>query len=318
MKKVSSSFVTGAIALVFAVLGYQTAVLVHYSAVARIVANRDCPDTVFVYDEGLSWPAPHPEGSPWPAPHPEGEFSGTENMADGPGKSVSSSGSAGKNMVRSNSNHGRMAQNIYTGSAGRRVETFRFDPNTVTVEDLMRLGFSEKQAMSIDNYRQKGGRYRRREDFARSYVVADSVYERLENYIDIPKLDINSADSAAFDALPGIGPYYAAKMVEYRKKLKGYSYPEQLLDLYNFDREKYDAISDLVFASRPEPYPLWSLPADSLKLHPYIGKVAVARSIVFYRTHNSPGECTVDGLLKAGIISAENAAKLQKCFIAEP
>lgn len=295
---------TGAIALVFAVLGYQTAVLVHYSAVARIVANRDCPDTVFVVD--------------WPAPHPEGEFSGTENMADGPGKSTPPSGSAGKNMVRSNSNHGRVAQNIYAGSAGRRVETFRFNPNTATVEDLMRLGFSEKQARSIDNYRQKGGRYRRREDFARSYVVADSVYERLENYIDIPKLDINSADSAAFDALPGIGPYYAAKMVEYRKKLKGYSYPEQLLDLYNFDREKYDAISDLVFASRPEPYPLWSLPADSLKLHPYIGKIAVARSIVFYRTHNSPGECTVDGLLKAGIISAENAAKLQKCFIAEP
>lgn len=37
--RVSASFVTGAIALVFLVLGYQTAVFVHRAAVAKIIAT---------------------------------------------------------------------------------------------------------------------------------------------------------------------------------------------------------------------------------------------------------------------------------------
>ena len=50
MKKdaLKSSFVVGSIALVFLIVGYQVAVFVHSAAVAKIAADRDCPDTVFV------------------------------------------------------------------------------------------------------------------------------------------------------------------------------------------------------------------------------------------------------------------------------
>lgn len=288
MKKLSSSFVTGAIALVFAVLGYQTALLVHYAAVARIVAAADSPDTVFVAVDPS-----HTAGGSVPGEAPEGQS-------------------------RQGQNHSAMASRVRTAVAGRRVETFRFNPNTVSVEDLQRLGFSEKQAASIDNYRRKGGHFRRKEDFASSYVVSDSVFRRLEPYIDIPLLDINTADSAAFDALPGIGGYFARKMVEHRRALHGYSYPEQLMDIYHFDEEKFDALKDLITLSPPGAYPLWSLPADSLALHPYIRSVSVARSIVRFRMHNAPSSCNVRALENAGILSAENAEKLSKCIIAEP
>ena len=40
---------------------------------------------------------------------------------------------------------------------GRTYESFAFDPNTVSVADLQRLGLSERQAESIENYRSKGG-----------------------------------------------------------------------------------------------------------------------------------------------------------------
>ena len=43
------SFLTGVIALVFLLVGYQTALLVHRAAVMKIAANRDEPDTVYVY-----------------------------------------------------------------------------------------------------------------------------------------------------------------------------------------------------------------------------------------------------------------------------
>lgn len=152
--------------------------------------------------------------------------------------------------IRKNAPHSPVVQAARQKT--RRVESFRFDPNNVSIDELVRLGFSEKQAMAIDNYRKKGGRFRRKSDFAKSFVVSDSVYARLEAYIDIPKLDINLADSAAFDNLPGIGPYFAAKMVEYRDRIGGYRSCDQLLEIYNFGQERYDALKDLIYV-RQEP-----------------------------------------------------------------
>ena len=217
-------------------------------------------------------------------------------------------------VIRRNAEHSGRVEQVRRQT--RKVENFRFNPNTVSVDDLMRLGFSEKQAQSIDNYRAKGGRFRRPADFARSYVVADSVFRRLEPFIIIPKLDINRADSAAFEDLPGIGPYFAAKMVSYRSRLGGYSYKEQLMDIYNFDREKSDALSDLISCSRPrEPFRLWSLPADSLRLHPYIRDWQSARSIVLFRDNTPREGWTVEALGAAGILSEENARRLSKCYV---
>ena len=181
----------------------------------------------------------------------------------------------------------------------------------------MRLGFSEKQAQSILNYRAKGGRFRRPADFAKSYVVADSVFDRLEPYIDIPRIDLNKADSAAFETLPGIGPYFASKMVSYRTSLGGYSHPEQLLEIYHFDREKYDALKDLISCSPPAPYPIWTLSERDLARHPYISKDE-AHSIVLYRTHQPQVAWTLEGMHKAGILSEEHYAKLARCVLAVP
>ena len=206
------------------------------------------------------------------------------------------------------------AVRIREKASPRRVESFRFNPNTVSLEDLMRLGFSEKQAQSILNYREKGGRFRRPADFAKSFVVADSVFDRLEPYIDIPRIDLNKADSAAFETLPGIGPYFASKMVSYRASLGGYSHPEQLLDIYHFDREKYDALKDLITCSPPEPYPLWTLSERDLARHPYLSKDE-AHSIVLYRTHQPQEAWTLEGLHKAGILSEEHYGKLARCVL---
>ena len=45
----SSVFKVGAIALAFLIIGYQSSLFIHRAAVLRIAANRDRPDTVFVY-----------------------------------------------------------------------------------------------------------------------------------------------------------------------------------------------------------------------------------------------------------------------------
>lgn len=273
----SESFIIGVLALVFLLVGYQTALFIHRAAVTKIAANRDTPDTVFVYREVQ-------------------EVKETV-------------------VVQKSSRHAPRAQAVRKNTPYRRVESFRFDPNTVSVEDLCRLGFSPKQAESIDNYRKKGGVFRRKEDFARSYVVADSVYLRLEKYIDIPLVDLNDADLEQLDALPGIGEWYAKKIIEYRRELRGYTFKEQLLDIYNFDQEKYDGLSDLVVVRDPYRFPMWELPADSLKRHPYIGDMETARAIILYRDNNPKELWTVDGLCSAGVVREEDAVRLRRCVL---
>ena len=280
------SFLTGVIALVFLLVGYQTALLVHRAAVVKIAANRDGPDTVFVYVQ--------PEGL--------AQESGDDAVGQ---KAV-------KQIVRKDSQHSSRAQTVRRNVPYPAPESFRFDPNTATVEDFCRLGFTPKQAESIHAYRQKGGRFHRKSDFAKSYVVSDSVYRRLEQYIDIPLLDLNDADSAALDALPGIGGWYASKIVEYRNSLGGYSCKEQLLEIYRFDQQKYDALKDLVTIKEPYVYPLWSLPADSLHKHPYIRNYETAKAIVMFREHNPPDSWKIDNLHSAGICSIETTVRLKR------
>ena len=126
--------------------------------------------------------------------------------------------------------------------------------------------------------------------------------------------------------MPGIGPYFAAKMVEYRSELGGYSYPEQLMDIYNFGRERYDALKDLISCPEPAPFEIWTLPAEKLREHPYIRTWQAARAIVLYREaaraivlyrENTPADSlSVEGIAEAGILPEEDASRLARCRIA--
>ena len=304
-----ASFVVGSIALVFLIIGYQTALFVHSAAVVGIASHRDDPDTVFlvaapeavdaVQDSKVSAAA-----STYPAA-----------ASKVPGASEQK---AFSQVRRSSGAKTSVGEAVRQNIPRRKVESFRFNPNTVSDEDLQRLGFSPKQAASIVNYRNKGGRFRRKSDFAKSFVVSDSVYRRLEPFIDIPLVDLNLADSVAFDALPGIGGWFAKAMVQYRERLGGYSCPEQLMEIRNFDREKYDALSDLICVdpANVRPYPLWELPEEQLRRHPHIGPSAHA--IVLFRQTFPRSDWTIDKLKANGILTPENADLLSRCIIVPP
>ncbi len=60
---------------------------------------------------------------------------------------------------------------------------FYFDPNTISPNDLRRLGLSKKVANTIENYRSKGGRFFKKEDLKKIYGLPDTTYHRLEGYI---------------------------------------------------------------------------------------------------------------------------------------
>ena len=311
----SSTFKIGAVSLAFLILGYQISVFIHRTSVLRLESHRDSPDTVYIVK---TVPSEAARG------RGEGQYREAEHRGDAHPYGTEGQGSGTRwaseqkaETLRQSPERSLAARQAL--SRRRKVETFRFNPNTVSTEDLERLGFSPAQAASIDNYRKKGGRFRRKSDFAKSYVVADSVFERLEDFIDIPRTDINSADSALFEELPGIGPYYAAKMVSYREQLGGYSYPEQLMDLPRFDSLKFNALADLISCSPPQkPFELWSLGAEELRKHPYIRQWRTAKAIVLYRESTPRQKWSVSALSEEGILDQEAAGKLARCVIAPP
>ncbi len=309
-EKLSASFVTGAIALAFLIVGYQTALFIHKAASLKILADASSPDTVFVAVPGM------PQ---YEAVVPEKSFSRQLSSRDIKGKDVKTYADT---KVR-DSDIGQTARErrdeVVEAFVPRQYECFEFDPNTVSTDDLCRLGFSVRQARAIDNYRRKGGRFHTKTDFSKSFVVADSVYRRLEPYIRIPRVDINKADSAMLDNLPGIGGYFASKIVSYRGKLGGFSDIRQLLEIRNFGEERLEKISPLIeIGDPPEPYALWTLPSDSLARHPHIRNFRVAEAIVLYRKHNPREKWTIDDLRQAGVIDEYAASCLKLCSIALP
>ncbi len=146
-------------------------------------------------------------------------------------------------------------------------ELFPFDPNHADSATLRKLGLSEWQTFNMMKYRRRGGRWRSPDDFKRLYGLSNSDFMRLRPYIRIaeadrrkpfvafdehpygqPKgekpayehqeklpegatLDLNSADTTMLKQVPGIGSYYARKIVSYRERLGGFISTSQISEI---------------------------------------------------------------------------------------
>ena len=60
-----------------------------------------------------------------------------------------------------------------------------FDPNTATYEELLAVGMSRAEAVSLLKFRAAGKVFRIREDVALCYGITDSAYQALKPYINI-------------------------------------------------------------------------------------------------------------------------------------
>ncbi len=217
----------------------------------------------------------------------------------------------------------------------KECSPFEFDPNTISHDSLCLLGFSSKQALSIIKYREKSGRFRKREDFSRMYVVSGQMYEKLSGYIVIKErdgrkleklpscamrdtlkrqrvvVDLNRADSAALVTLYGIGGYYAKKILEYRARLGFFYAPEQLMEISGIDSARYAGFAGRISAdpSLIRRFSLDTAGKQFLMRHPYIGAYA-ARGIILMRERIGVEACTLENLVKERVISEETAKKL--------
>jgi DNA uptake protein ComE-like DNA-binding protein len=134
-----------------------------------------------------------------------------------------------------------------------------FDPNDLDKQGWTELGFSEKQALSILNYKNNYGPFKKKSDIKKLYVVSDEKFNELEPFIQFKqeviedrdaaqsaaiieikenKVLINQATQEELIALPHIGPVYAERIMKFRDKLGGFVTTAQYDDLYISDEAK--------------------------------------------------------------------------------
>lgn len=95
---------------------------------------------------------------------------------------------------------------------------FPFNPNNATKEDLIRLGLSPRVATTFVHFREKGGRFFKKEDFKKIYGVKESDYERLVDYISLENEGAFSSKSYAHT--PQYNQYNASKETQRTIELK--------------------------------------------------------------------------------------------------
>lgn len=82
---------------------------------------------------------------------------------------------------------------VFRGEKTAPAELFSFNPNTVSKDELVRLGLSPRTAQTVLNYRNKGGQFQKAADFKKLYTLRPEDYERLAPFIDIPTEEANSS-----------------------------------------------------------------------------------------------------------------------------
>ena len=144
-------------------------------------------------------------------------------------------------------------------------ERFEFDPNTIDSIDILKLGFQPFMAHNWLQYRRHGGKiYNHKKlraiygidtllvDSLKDFLVFYSVKPMIEDSVRTyrPKeffsFEINSADTALLEKLPGIGKGRAAMIVAYRRNLGGFYSAEQLREIENIPDSIIDKITPYI------------------------------------------------------------------------
>lgn len=222
-----------------------------------------------------------------------------------------------------------------TNKKFNKPELFYFDPNTLSTEGWMKLGVREKTAAGIQKYISKGGRFRKPEDILKIWGLFDDQKEMLLPFVrinqeenktafentkplyekkyfkkEISSIDINSADSTAFDNLPGIGAGYARRIINFRKKLGGFYSADQVAETFGLPDSVFQKIKPFLKAdpASVQKININTATEDELKSHPYI-RWQLAKVITEFKKQHGSFKSASD-LKKIMIIKDEDVQRL--------
>jgi DNA uptake protein ComE-like DNA-binding protein len=236
----------------------------------------------------------------------------------------------------------------YTREPYSPKSLFPFDPNTASMAQWKELGVPDKTIGTLQKYLSKGGRIRKAEDLQKIYGFPPEAYEVLKPYIrlrensselpepinknfsrkkivyspsgykpkDIPRVLINQSDSASWEALPGIGPRLASRIISFRAKLGGFSSVAQVGETFGLPDSTFQKIKPYLDIDRS--YLITKLDInhstiEELQAHPYIS-FQIAKVIIAYRDQHGPFKSKED-LIRIALMTPELYVKLEPYLV---
>lgn len=115
--------------------------------------------------------------------------------------------------------------------------------------------------------------------------VEKASQEQNRNFVSSSLIiELNTADTEQLMKLPGIGKWFARKIIERREQLGGFYDEQQLLEVYRMTQGKIDTLYDHVRINKEmiRRIPINDIHPDSLALHPYFRR-KLAQTICSYR-----------------------------------
>lgn len=128
-------------------------------------------------------------------------------------------------------------------------------------------------------------------------------------------INLNEADSAMLEALPGIGERLSARIVKYRNRLGGFHEIAQLKEVYGLQDSVLNVLASRVFV--PPNAALTKLDVNKcsyadFRRHPYMGHVFAKSLVAFRQTH---GEIkTVEDLYQLVVVKKEEIDRMKLYF----
>ena len=211
----------------------------------------------------------------------------------------------------------------------RKAILFNFDPNHVSREKLIELGFPERVANSIINFRLKGGRFKTADDLRKIYGLSPDLADQIIPYAVIrdssnaspistknppfykhAKINVNVADSTAFAMLPGIGSRLSSRIVRYRERLGGFYALDQLKEVYGINDSMLKQLGSMIYHDEVgiKKININELNYEELSRHPYIG-YSKARLLIAFRKANGNIK-NRDELLQAALFDTVGIEKI--------
>ncbi|MDB5201894.1 MAG: helix-hairpin-helix protein [Ferruginibacter sp.] len=228
-------------------------------------------------------------------------------------------------------------KNYREAAATNTGALFYFDPNTIDVNGWIKLGLREKTVATIEKYLAKGGRFRSADDLQKIWGLSPQLVGRLVPFVRITEapvenrepahtadrqyaakkmipIEVNQADSAAFRSLPGIGPAFARRIINFRERLGGFSTAEQVGETYGLPDSVFQKLRALLIVSgNVRQLNLNKASLEELKAHPYI-RYQLAAAIVAYRQQHGNFQ-DIAGLKKIILVSDELLEKLRPYLV---
>ena len=222
----------------------------------------------------------------------------------------------------------RNYSNYYSKKKKYKAPDSKFNPNTYTLSDWIKLGLSEKQSVVILKFTARG--IYTEEDLKRIFVIPEVLFELIRDSVVYPErfqnspnqetfkkqakqitvINLNTADTTEFMKIYGVGAFYAKQIIRYREKLGGFFKKEQLFEVWKMTTEAYDKIKDHVFISEKDVkrININSVTIEELKVHPYL-KWNQANSIIKMRIQRN-GFKNIEEIKESVLIDSETYEKL--------